>query len=576
MPRIALPGRLGSIEIPPGWLKPCRRAQWNDGVLAIAEPPLLLDFPVSTWKFDEVPVAAAADGSGGAFVLATRREGWPWTQGACTLRHLPASGVPGVLVDLEPPIAYVGVMPIWGETAMVASGKRAVILASANQSTLLAARAVDDQGRKRWPRERVLSRAVQTNTSFRILNLVGEPDGRKGAIFAWRSEDTDGIMRTRAQRVDAQGNLEWPRDGVILPLGTSTRWYPPKPWTQLVATGDGGAIVVAVETSGVAFRLVAVDVTPKGGVGAVTTIVVSTPDDLSALQRIRHAVPDRAGGLYLAYADALGALHLLRYSPTLGVRWDVAIANPVDARAFWTREDGRGGALVAWLDGAGARLALQRMDAAGAVTWTASAGPLLAPPAIGLPAAASAWERVTWARLVTPLPDGGGGALVLFQSWADSATQPELWACCFGPDGVLANEPLVVSSRASGKFLPVAADVAVESAIVAWSDDGDYAVQGLDCWAQRIACCPPLQEPPPPPPFGCEILPLPGTMPGEIAFQLPCGNETRTFGVIPLSRFLDAVPGVGAPGALVHRCLPPPEWVRMTLLGLPAGCDAKS
>lgn len=578
MPRIVLPDLLGSIEVPAGWRKPCRRAQWNEGVRVVAEPAFPAQFPFGAWKYDEVPIGVTADGSGGAFVLATRRETWPWSQGACSLRYLPASGVAGPLVDLEPPYAYVGIIGVWGEAAMVATGRRGVIVASADQTTLLAARAFDERGRLRWsrlPRGRALSLALMPNTSSRVVNLAGEPDGHDGAIFAWRAVDADGVTRTRAQRIDSKGRLVWPRDGVMLPVGTGAAWPPPQAWTQLVGTGDGGAVVVAAEAAGAAFRLVAVDVTPKGGVGAATTIVAGTSDGLASLQRLRHAVPDRAGGLFLAYADANGALRLLRYTPTLGVRWDVAIANLTASSAFWIREDGRGGALVGWLDGTAARLALQRVDGQGAVTWTAGTAPLAMPVTIGMPAAAGTWDRTTWARLVQPLPDGGGGALVVFQSWATGATQPELWSCCFGPDGLLVNGPLPLSSRASGKFLPVAADVAGESAIVAWSDDGALATDGLDCWAQRIACCPPQQELPPPPPFGCEILPLPGTLPGEIAVQLPCGNETRSFGVIPLSRFLGALPGLGLPGALVHRGTPPPGWVRMTLLGLPAGWDAK-
>jgi hypothetical protein len=579
MPRIDLPGPFGSIEIPGGWRKPCRRAQWNEGVRAIAQaaavgPPKREEL----FFFHDLPVSAVADGAGGAFVLASSAENWLWwTPGAWSVRHLSATGVASALGFIESPLNYVGIINIWSETAMVATSKRGVIVASADQLTIVAARAFDERGRKRWPRSpygRALSRAPSPSTNGRVLNLVGEPDGNDGAIFAWRVTEVDGVLRTRAQRIRANGNLVWPQDGVILPLGMASRWPPPQPWLQLVGTGGGGAIVVAAEVSGAAFRLVAVDVTPTGSVGAATTIVASTPDNLTSLLRIRYAVPDRAGGLFLAYADAFG-LRLLRYLPTQGVLWDNAIATSADARAFWIREDGRGGALVGWLDGAAARLALQRIDAQGAVTWTAGAGPQVAPVTIGLPPAATAWGRETWARLVHPMPDGGGGALVVFQSWADGAPQPELWSCCFRPDGTLVNEPLPVSSRTTGKSLPVATTVASESAIVAWADDGNIAVEGFDCWAQRIACCPPQQEQPPPPPFGCEILPLGGTTPGEIAFQLPCGNETWSFGVIPLSRFLDALPGVAAPGALVHRCLPPPAWVRMTLLGLPAGCDAK-
>lgn len=577
MPRIDLPGRLGSIETPNGWRKPCRRAQWNEGVRAIAQlavwgPPKRQ----TVYFFHDFPISVVADGAGGAFVLgSSANEPMPWNRGAWSVRHLSASGAASALAYVESPLDYFGLINIWSEASMVATGKRGVIVASADQLTIVAARAFDERGRKRWPRSlygRALSRAPSPSTNLRVLNLVGEPDGSTGAIFAWRAVEVDGVLRTRAQRIRANAHLVWPQDGVILPVGMADRWPPPQPWLQLVGTGDGGAIVVAAEASGAAFRLVAIDVTPTGGVGAATMIVANTPDNLTSMLRLRHAVPDRAGGLFLAYADAFG-LRLLRYLPAQGVLWDNAIATPVDARAFWIREDDRGGALVGWLDGATARLALQRVDAQGAVTWSTGAAPLLAPVTVDLPPAAAVWGREVWARLVHPMPDGGGGALVAFQTWANDAAQPELWSCCFRPDGMPENEPVPVSSRTTGKSLPVATNVATESAIVAWADDGNIANEGLDCWVQRVACCPPQQEQPPPPLFGCEILPLPGTLPGEIAVALPCGNEFRSFGVIPLSRFVDALPALGLPAGLVHRGTPPPAWVRLTLHDLPSGWD---
>jgi hypothetical protein len=95
MARIVVPGPLGSIEIPDGWRKPCRRAQWNEGVRAIAQSVV-----VGPPKREEL-------------------------------------------------YYYVGVIGIWSETAMVATGKRGVIVASADQLTIVAARAFDDQGRRR-------------------------------------------------------------------------------------------------------------------------------------------------------------------------------------------------------------------------------------------------------------------------------------------------------------------------------------------------------------------------------------------------------------------------------------------
>lgn len=575
MPRIDLPGSLGSIDIVAGLIKRCQRTQWGEGVLVDALPPLPLDTG-GTWRFADVPAAVVADGAGGAFVLTTRTEGWPGAQGPLSLRHLPPSGVPGPLVAFEPRNMYIGVIGIWGEAALVASGSRRAIVVRADHSTLLSAYAFDDGGNRLWPvskRDIPLSGALGTSRTFRVLNIAGEPDGREGAIFVWRAVERDGVLRARAQRIDRKGRLQWGRDGVVVPLSSGSAWPPPQSWMQLVTTPTGGAIVVASEAAGAGFRLQAVAIDPKGTVGSPVTVVAATADDLISVLRVRTAVADRSGGLLLAYVDLGGTLRLLRYVPGQGSLWDTAIATPLNPQAYWIREDDAGGALLAWL-AAGGNLAVQRYDAQGAIAWTATIAPLAAPMTIELPPSASTWGRETWARLVQVMPDGGGGAICVFQSWSAPSAKFELRTCCFGADGVRVNDPQEVSTRASGKWLPVAAPVAGGTAVVAWADDGTAAIGGVDCFAQRIACCLPQGEPPPPPPFGCEILVLPGTPPGEIAMQLPCGNETRAFGVMALSRLVAALGSGALQGGLVTDGIPPPAWVRLAMRGVPAGFEA--
>lgn len=572
-PPIDLPGALGAIEVPADWLKACRRTLWGDGVRAVAQPAVHMPQARARYRFSEVPAAVVPDGTGGAFVLATRSETWPLSQGAFSFAHVDAGGARDAVVDLADPGYWVGELGVWAEGAMVASGRGRVIVATFDPSARLRARRLDATGHALWRRPSPLSRAAPTEPSVIVLNLLAEPSTGDGALFAWRQPTPAGTTEACVQRIDARGRVHWGANGVSVGALTGARWPAPQPWMQLVATRGGGAIVVFAQAAGTAWRLVAVAIAPDGMAGAPVTLVMSTPDDWSAMQRVRVAVTDAADGLFLAYVDGTGGLRALRFSPTQGLRWNIPIAVPLDARAFWIREDDRGGALVAWLEGADARLGLRRLDAQGATTWDIAVNVALPPITLALPAGAAAWRRDAWARLVHPLPHGGG-AMVVFGSTPDATMKQRVLACCFDDRGALANDPEPITARATGQSLPVAASIGTSAAVVAWADDGSARLEGLDVWAQRIGCCSPQGDPPPLPPFGCEILPLPGMGPGEIALELPCGNATRPFGVIPLSRMLDSVRGLDIPPALLHRGARAPRWFRLLLLDVPEGLSA--
>src|SRR6266480_4671209 len=94
---INLQGRLRTIRVPPGWQKPCKAAQWGDGVLAVGGASPL----APSWRRrDDIPVTVAPDGSGGAFVLTTGNQGWfrDVTQGPFALRPISATGKSAPLI----------------------------------------------------------------------------------------------------------------------------------------------------------------------------------------------------------------------------------------------------------------------------------------------------------------------------------------------------------------------------------------------------------------------------------------------------------------------------------------------
>ena len=565
-PRVDLPAPLGRIDIPPNWRKRCSVNHWGWGVEVAATP--VYDDGSVRWTFMEMPVGVASDGDGGAFVLSISTEAWAIsTQGLATLRHVAATGVAGPILELTLRNWWPGIIGQWADYAVVASGRGRAILAGFDYQRRMTAQRYDASATPLWrPRLGVrLSSGFALNATGNFVGLVGEEDGKGGAIFAWREPAAGGTSEIRAQRVSRTGSLRWgtlaPR---IAPVAGS-QFPPPQPWIQLVATPKGGAIVVALESSGAAYRVVATPVGPTGTVGAPTTLVASIDDDWKAHHRLRYAVTDGAGGSFLAYVDAGGAVRLLRYTPGTGVNWSIATGLAIDPATLAVHEDGRGGVLVAGVGGFPSALRVRRYDANGAVTFDALDGATV-PTAAG----AGPYGRDWSSRHVIPLPDGTGGAIVMVNELSSARGPTPVVTRCFDANGALVSPATPLNASDWGHLTPRAAVVGVQRAVVAYTQYDDLPSLG-DVSAQRVGCCVPQGEPPPLPPFGCEILPLPELVPGRFAFQLPCGNRERGFGVLPLSTFVTRLRGLRAPTGLASHDVPPPAWARLVLRNVPEG-----
>lgn len=582
-PRIDLPGPLGDIDVPVGWARPCKATHWNEGVRVEAVPSILRP-DLTSVRFHDAPYGVVADGSGGAFLLSVASE-FPFAQGALTIRHVAASGAVGARIEVEAALAALGVINLSDEAALVAAPKGRCLVAANCLGHGLEAAAFDAAGGAVWRGTGKGWRKLRSGTPpphvSHALHLCGEPDGTGGAFFAWRETGAGGLMHVRVQRVAPDGTMRFGSAPPVVAPIVGAAWPPDQPWAQLVATGKGGAVVVAPVSTGNGFRYDATTVSPAGVVGGASTIVASTSDDWRARHRLRIAVPDNLGGLFLAYGGAAGSLRLLRYTPGTGVRWDVAIATPYDSRACHVREDGRGGVLVAWVGSPGTSLNLRRYDAQGSIGLDIATVVAAAPIDIAMPPLfRQVADRDTMARVTSVVPDGDGGAIAVWQErthvlgLGGFAWPAHLRMACFDATGALVGAIARVTARPTDQALPLLASTGAHRAVVAWADDGNAAAEGSDLWAQGIGCCPPPGDLPPPPPFGCEILSLPTASPDAFAFRLPCGNDDRGFGVIPLSRFAAGLRGVDLPGALQTHDAPAPAWIRLVLFGLPATMDA--
>jgi hypothetical protein len=563
---IYLPG-YGGIHIPPGWMKPCAGKQWNNGVLAVDWPP------IGGFSFFETPAGLAPDGEGGVFLLSTGRQLWlNHTGGSYTLRHVSAAGAVSAALDFLQPITDVGALGPEPQAAVVPSGSgKCIVLWGWHQNvSSLVAQRFDTSLKDTWGgRIRVVS--PEPYRTGEPSNLVAEPDGNGGAVAAWWAMDPAGTpaCAARAGWVRKTGTVGWPGGVTVAPAATPTL---PASWLQIVPRASAGeAIVVVPETmpAGTMYRAYSIDL--KGNLSAPAALAGPVPDAAVSYLRTRSAVTDGKDGLYFGYVDANSSLHVLRFRPSSGVLWDVSLGTVVNMRAFHVREDESGGVLVTWVSvGASPsfmpRVELKRLSTSGAVTWDINAAPAAVPLPVLVPPGSAAWLPDDWARLAQAVPNGSGGAILVFEDFPGATAK--LFSACFDSSGVQKGAVEEVSQRTGPQELALVAATAPDSVVTAWSDESSGIV-GSQVWANRSGCCSPMIGLPYPIPFPCEIATLDGSGFGDLPFGLPCGDETGQYGVLPLMRLTKL--GVNLPGCVGNRASPAPAWMRLSFLGLPSG-----
>ncbi len=579
-PRLNFPHG-GSTWIPPHWQKPCSASQWNDGVLAVssvASGPFPANFNPNL--FDDIPVALAPDGAGGAFVFTVCSIFVPGSLGPFALRAVGPTGTRSQLVQTNDPRAWIGVLGIWSEAVLVPSGsKHCIVLWGKNQSVAgLVAQRYNDSLVARWQNGNPVQASLSFSSSSFVKNsLVAEPDGHNGAIAAWIMPGAGGNNQVQIQRLDMNGAPLWGANGTTFGAVTGQTYGLPQAWVQLVSDGSGGAIVVMPEESGGATRYVAQAIDANGAInGSADTIVAGAPNAWLANFRLRRAVPDGQGGLFLAYVDSNGALRALRYTAAGGVSWDIPIGRPIHSAAFHIHEDDRRGFLVSFISASPLpRIELMRIDGSGATTWNinnvASNNQIL----VGMPAASVIWTNDAMSRVTQAVPDANGGAILVHQNWMGGGA-PRLFTVCYDAAGTQVSPAQPVSARPTGQELPVVIPGGGTSAIVAWADDGAASTNGLDVWVQRLGCCvpEPMRELPWPR-FGCEIIEFGGAGFREMVLRLPCGNRERHWGVLPLTRFFSNVRGLNYPGSIFNSDVEQPDWIRIAFSSLPPDIEVR-
>lgn len=290
-------------------------------------------------------------------------------------------------------------------------------------------------------------------------------DGQGNFIVAWR-DDRLGFGQVYCQKLDGNGNAQWAPNGIPV---CSTLWWEGDP--KIISDGCGGAIVIwhderySIVNSFIYAQRI-------DGNGNLLWGMEGAPIDLSGgLKWERYCVADEHGGGIVSWRDDRTGeenVYAQRFDSTGAIVWapgGVPVCAAVnDQIGPYPAPDGLGGAIIAWLDYRDGRddIYAQRVLEDGSVAWQAN-GVMIreGPPSSGL-----GWSSPAIVR------DQNGGAII---TWQEGPGSPDLWdilAQRVDADGNLLwpDSAVSVCRAPGGQYYPQMTENGEGGTIVTWRD----------------------------------------------------------------------------------------------------------
>ena len=330
-----------------------------------------------------------------------------------------------------------------------------------------------DLGRWRGPWTRNGVALCTATGAQRTPTIVS--DGAGGAIVIWSDERPVTTADLYAQRISADGTVQWAADGV--PLCRSTGTMSPR----AVPDGAGGAIVTwedyrnHSENVDIYARRISGDGVAQWTDNGVSLCSATGP------QRFPTIVPDDAGGAIAIWNDQrsgdLWHMYAQRISGAGTPQWQtdgVVLSAGGEATGDILIPDGAGGAIAAWtsIGDLGAHIYAQRVSADGAVQWEVGGAPVCTaiPGGQGVPVIAS---------------DGAHGAIIAWHDYRNGTGNLDIFAQNINADGTLGD-------LATPALLSLAsADVTADGVKLTWFAGGSgcasatvYRSLGGDTWTR--------------------------------------------------------------------------------------------
>jgi hypothetical protein len=331
-------------------------------------------------------------------------------------------------------------------------------------------------------------RAEWTENGIDITTEIGDQiwpvivsDGSGGAIVAWadgRGSDLD----IYAQRVDSAGDVLWTVDGIAVCTEAMIQWYP-----EIVSDGAGGAIIAWIDLRDLPANpgIYAQRIDASGdmlwttdGIAVCTGVI-----DIGGNMHLR-GIPDGSGGAIIVWEDgrSLGIVDYHIYAQRIDasgtVLWTangVAIQNleNTGGRDPVLVSDGSGGAIIAWEDARSPSSGIyaQRVDASGAVLWTANGVPVLS---------------ITGGQHVRIESDGAGGAIIAWTDYRNGLSVSDIYAQRLDASGNALWAVNGVPASAAAEYQQLGDIVSDDSggAMMVWNDYRSGTEH--DVYAQRV------------------------------------------------------------------------------------------
>lgn len=427
---------------------------------------------ISTASNDQLYPQATSDGAGGAIIAWADLRNGPTTD--IYAQRISGSGVVQWAAD-GIPISTAANNQSFPQLISDGAGG-AIVVWEDNRSGATSdiyAQRVGADGKVQWTADGVpISTAAGDQLSPRLIS-----DGAGGAIILWQDHRGGPSADLYAQRVNSAGIVQWATDGVPISTAPNDQQAP-----ALISDGAGGALIVWQDNrSGTTSDIYAQRVGPDG---KAQWTADGVPLSIAAgNQQFPQLISDGAGGAIVVWQDRRSGTDKIfgqRINPAGAAQWTVdgiPLATTANAQtAPQIISDGSGGAITTWQDGTD--VDAQRLNSDGAIQWSPSG------VAVSTAADAQLFPRLT--------PDGSGGAII---SWTDhrNGTDFDIYAARINSAGIAQWTPngvpisTAANDQSNGAATSPAQIVADGSggAIILWQDHRSGT--SWDIYAQGIS-----------------------------------------------------------------------------------------
>ncbi len=327
-----------------------------------------------------------------------------------------------------------------------------------------------------WPNSAVVNVPLCTAVNNQQYPL-SVPDGTGGAIVIWEDNRQSGDD-IYAQRLSADGKPQWTANGVSVCLTAEDHKYP-----AIASDGAGGAIITWQDSRGPYQWCVCAQRISADGVvqWKYDGVVLCTA---ASIQSAPTIISDGAGGAIVAWWDLLRVsstydLYAQRISANGTLLWPadgVALSVAVGDQVFPTLvSDGSGGVIATWNDRRSGfwDVYAQRISGAGTVQWNAD----------GVVLHTTVSNTVSSDPVI--VSDGAGGAIVAW--WDSRSGNGDVYAQRLAAGGALqwTVNGLALCTAVGDQWDPAIVSDGAGGAIVTWNDDRSGS--NLDIYAQRIS-----------------------------------------------------------------------------------------